>query len=171
MVDIDPHKDERGFFARTWCSREFEKNGLPTNFVQASISNSSKSGTVRGMHYQGPPSREGKLLRCIRGRIFDVIIDIRPKSKTFLQHESIELSAESHRTLYVPAGFAHGFQTLEDTTEVFYQMTDFHEPELAGGFRWNDPALSIDWPRPVTVISKRDRNYPDLQTAQFSGFE
>ncbi|MCT7987730.1 dTDP-4-dehydrorhamnose 3,5-epimerase [Laspinema olomoucense] len=162
---IEPERltDNRGFFARTWCQREFEDRGLNSALVQCNISFNSQSGTLRGMHYQIPPYGETKLVRCTQGAIYDVIIDLRPQSPTFTQWVGVELTAESHRMLYIPPGFAHGFQTLVDQTEVFYQMSEFYHPESARGVRWNDPALGIKWPtaNPL-IISDKDSSYADF---------
>jgi dTDP-4-dehydrorhamnose 3,5-epimerase len=165
-VEIESHPDERGFFARTWCSREFASHGLSGALAQASISHNDHRGTVRGMHLQLPPSQEAKLVRCSRGAIYDVIVDLRPDSETYLQHFGIHLDAVSCKALYIPPLVAHGFQTLEADTEVIYQMTDFFAPELGYGFRWDDPAFAIEWPirTPVTIVA-RDRNYPDFDAA------
>jgi len=163
LVEIEPHPDERGYFTRLWCARQFEQQGLPSRIVQASLSRNLRKGTVRGMHMQLPPSQEGKLVSCVKGRIYDVIVDARPDSPTYLHHFGAELAAERHDALYVPPGMLHGFQTLEDDTEVFYQMTDFHAPELAIGARWNDPAFGIRWPLGGDlVMNDRDRNYPNF---------
>jgi dTDP-4-dehydrorhamnose 3,5-epimerase len=168
VVDIEPRVDERGSFARTWCAREFARHGLTDRLVQASVSRNAKAGTIRGMHLQLPPSGEAKLIRCVRGSIHDVIVDLRPQSATFMQYFSIHLSAESQRALYIPPLMAHGFQTLEERTEVFYQMSDFYAPELSFGFRWNDPAFAIDWPRrnDLTILP-RDADYPDFDLSSF----
>lgn len=163
LVSIDPHADMRGFFARTWCSREFASQGLLPQLVQTSISHNARRGTVRGMHLQFPPSREGKLVSCLRGALYDVIIDLRPQSPTFLRHFAIELTADTHDALYIPPLLAHGFQTLVDWTEVLYQMTDYYVSELTFGARWNDPAFAIRWPiGDDVVILPRDDNYPDF---------
>ncbi len=146
VVELEPNVDFRGYFARTWCTREFADAGLPAEFVQASLSHNVKRGTLRGMHMQLPPSREGKLVRCTRGRIFDVIVDLRPQSRAYLRHFAIELTADAQQALYVPPTMLHGFLTLDDDTDVFYQMTDFYAPELGFGARWNDPAFGIRWP-------------------------
>jgi dTDP-4-dehydrorhamnose 3,5-epimerase len=163
VVELQRRTDERGFFARTWCRNEFAGQGIDAELVQSSISYSRRAGTLRGMHFAWPPSREGKLVRCERGAIHDVIIDLRPDSQTFLQHAGVELTEDSRRALYIPPGFAHGFQTLVDDTEVLYMMTDFYRAELADGVRFDDPAFGICWPRPVTVIVERDRSYPDFE--------
>jgi dTDP-4-dehydrorhamnose 3,5-epimerase len=162
---IDPEKleDERGFFARTWCRREFSEHDLNPDLAQCSISFNSKRGTLRGMHYQLPPHEEVKLVRCTRGGIYDVIIDLRPQSPTFKQWFSVELTANNRRMLYVPETFAHGFQTLADDTEVDYYISDFYAPECASGLRWNDPAFGIDWPLEARIISQKDQSYPDFQ--------
>lgn len=168
-IDLTPHEDDRGFFARSYCQREFEAHGLISTFVQCNVSYNRTRGTLRGMHYQEPPHGEAKLIRCIRGALYDVVIDIRPDSSTFRHWIGAELKAapgRPSRTLYVPEGFAHGFLTLEDDTEVFYQMSEFHVPDAARGFRWNDPAFQVEWPAPVCVISNRDRSYPDFLVAR-----
>lgn len=162
IIDIEPVGDERGFFARVWCREELEKQGLNTSLAQCSISFNKKRGTLRGMHYQARPHEEAKLVRCTRGAIYDVIVDLRPESVTYKQWIGIELSAENRRMLYVPAGFAHGFQSLADDTEVFYQISTTYRPESARGVRWNDPAFGIEWPQEVRVISEKDRRYPDF---------
>lgn len=170
IVDVERLDDARGFFARTWCAREFREHGLPGSFVQASISYNRLAGTVRGMHFQRAPSQEGKLVRCVHGAVLDVVVDLRPGSPGFLRHESVELSAATRRAIYVPPGFAHGFQTLVADSEVQYQMTDDYRADLAAGFRWNDPAVGVAWPLEPSVISDRDRAYPDLVPTDFDGF-
>jgi dTDP-4-dehydrorhamnose 3,5-epimerase len=165
IIDPDRLQDERGFFARTWCQREFADQGLNFRLVQCSISFNIRKGTWRGMHYQAAPHEEAKLVRCTRGRIWDVIVDLRSDSPTFGRHISVELSVDNHRMLYVPERFAHGFQTLEDETEVSYQMSQYHAPQSARGFRWNDPAFGIRPPLDITSISNRDSDYPDYATA------
>jgi len=157
IVDIDPTEDERGFFARSWCKNEFQKYGLNTNFVQSNVSFNLKKGTLRGMHYQAPPHEEIKLVRCTMGAIFDVIIDLRPASPTFNLSFSTELTSVNRRSLYIPKGFAHGFQTLEDNTEVFYQMSEFFHPESARGLRWDDLTFNINWPLVDKIISIKDK--------------
>lgn len=161
---IEPQRleDDRGFFARTWCQEEFEAYGLRPRWVQSNISFNKHRGTLRGMHYQAPPHQEVKLIRCTAGVIYDVIIDLRPASATFKHYASVTLTAENCTMLYAPEGFAHGFLTLEDNTEIFYQMSAFYAPECARGVRWNDPAFGIHWPSAVKVISERDRGYPDF---------
>jgi dTDP-4-dehydrorhamnose 3,5-epimerase len=162
IIDIEPHRDGRGFFTRTWCQAEFTNAGLPPTFVQCSMSRNSLRGTLRGLHFQLPPSREGKLVRCTRGAILDVVVDIRPASESYLEHVSAELDAETCRAIFIPAGCAHGFQTLVDDTDVYYQMTDAFAPDLGQGLRWDDPALGIDWPVANPIMNDRDRNYADL---------
>jgi dTDP-4-dehydrorhamnose 3,5-epimerase len=165
VVDVERQADDRGFFARSWCQREFEARGLNTRLVQCSLSRSHREGTLRGMHYQTPPHAEAKLVRCTAGAIYDVIIDLRHESPTFRRSFGVVLSAENQRSLYVPERFAHGFLTLADESETFYQMSEFYEPSAGRGVRWNDPAFRIAWPATVTVISERDRNYPDFSSA------
>jgi len=196
IIDLEKLQDERGFFARSWCQREFEAHGLNPRLAQCNISFNSKKGTLRGMHYQTKPFEEAKLVRCVRGSIYDVIIDIRPDSATYRQWIGVELSSPrfhlpssispfpvdsspltahgspstahslqlttGYKMLYIPEGFAHGFLTLEDDTEVFYQMSEFYSPESARGIRWNDPAFGIHWPLEPQVISDRDRSYPNF---------
>ena len=162
IIEPERLEDERGFFSRTWCKREFEAHGLNPNVVQCNISFNRKKGTLRGMHYQVAPYEEAKSVRCTMGRVYDVIIDLRPNSKTFMQWIVVELTSANRKMIYVPKGFAHGFLTLEDNTEVFYQMSEFYAPECARGVRWNDPAFGILWPAVVTVISERDKQYPDF---------
>lgn len=155
--------DERGFFARSWCKKEFSSHGLNPNLVQCNISFNQKKATLRGMHYQAKPHEEAKLVRCTMGSIYDAIVDLRPESPTFKQWVAVELTRENSQMLYVPEGMAHGFQTLVDNTEVFYQMSEFYYPELARGVRWNDPSFNIDWPeQEERVISDKDRSYPDF---------
>ncbi|MEE3719732.1 dTDP-4-dehydrorhamnose 3,5-epimerase [Tumidithrix elongata RA019] len=160
VIDIEPIEDERGFFARSWCQHEFVERGLNPNLVQCNISFNLKKGTLRGMHYQVKPHEEAKLVKCTSGAIYDVIVDIRPESATFKEWIAVELSAENHKMLYIPEGFAHGFQTLTDNTEVFYQMSDFYHPESARGIRWDDPIFAIDWSLTESlIISLKDRQY------------
>ncbi|SRR6266545_1058835 len=162
IIDPERIEDERGFFARTWDRREFEARGLNSNLAQCNISYNARRGTLRGMHYQATPHAETKLVRCTIGAIYDVIIDLRPGSPTLRQWLAVELSADNRRMLYIPEGFAHGFQTLEDHTEVFYQMTEFYAPDYARGLRWNDPAFDIEWPvAEQRVLSERDAGYMD----------
>lgn len=159
IIDIEPIADERGFFARSWCRNEFEKHGLNPELVQCNISFNKMKGTLRGMHYQTAPHEESKLVRCTRGSLFDVIIDLRKDSRTYKEWFGVELSAETRRMIYVPSGFAHGFQSLEDDTEVFYQISELYYPECSGGARWDDPAFGIDWPIKEKIISERDKSF------------
>lgn len=163
VVGPERHEDERGWFARTWCAREFSEHGLAATLSQCSLSFNLRSGTLRGLHYQAPPHEEAKLVRCPQGRIYDVVLDLRPHSSTFLTHFGVELDGADHRALYVPEGCAHGFQTLEDNSLVFYQMSAAYAPHAGRGVRWNDPAFGIDWPLPDPVIVDRDASYPDFR--------
>jgi dTDP-4-dehydrorhamnose 3,5-epimerase len=156
--------DARGFFARTWCQREAAAFSLHPTWVQCNISFNHACGTLRGMHYQTAPAAENKLVHCTRGAVYDVVLDLRPASPTYRRWVAVELTAANHLMLYVPEGCAHGFQTLEDNTEVFYQMSAFYEPTCVRGVRWNDPTFGIRWPLPVTVIAERDQQYPDCIT-------
>lgn len=162
VIDIEPLEDERGFFARTFCREEFETHGLDPTVVQSSVSFNQQERTLRGMHYQAPPHEEIKVVRCTAGAVFDVIIDLRPHSPTFTQWHAVTLSAENRTMLYIPGGFAHGFLTLEDHTEVLYQMSEFYYPDSARGVRWNDPTFAVEWPAEPRLISNRDRGYPDF---------
>jgi dTDP-4-dehydrorhamnose 3,5-epimerase len=162
VVETEPLSDDRGLFARTWCQREFAARGLETRVAQCSTSFNAKTGTLRGMHYQIEPFAETKIVRCTRGAIHDVVIDLRDDSPTFRRYFEIVLSADNRKTIYVPKGFAHGFQTLEDDTEVLYQISQFYSPEHARGVRWDDPAFGIRWPDAVRTIADRDRSYPDV---------
>ena len=164
-VHLEPTPDERGFFARSWCHQEFQENGLNAELVQCSLSYSSHSGTLRGLHYQADPHPECKLVRCTQGAIHEVVVDLRPHSATFKQWISVTLSAANRRMIFVPHGCAHGFMTLADETEVFYQMSEFYVPEASCGVRWNDPAFGIDWPFDSPIINDRDANYPDFRRA------
>jgi dTDP-4-dehydrorhamnose 3,5-epimerase len=161
LLELERKTDERGFFARTWCREEFIAQGLDPALAQCSVSFNHRRGTLRGLHLQAAPHAETKLVRCTRGAVWDVIVDLRPQSSTFRQHFAAVLSAEEGSALYIPPGMAHGFQTLEDATEVFYQISVPYAPESARGYRWNDPAFGIPWPEPVTSISERDREWPD----------
>jgi len=163
VVDPEPRNDHRGFFARAWCQKEFEAHGLNTRLVQCNISFNPKKGTWRGMHFQEAPHEETKLVRCTMGSIWDVVVDLRTESPTFRQHFAVTLSSENRKMLYIPETFAHGFLTLQDDSEVFYQMSEFQEPSSARGFRWNDPFFDIQLPMEVAVISRRDRDYPDFR--------
>jgi dTDP-4-dehydrorhamnose 3,5-epimerase len=160
VVDLELREDERGFFARSWCANEFEKHGLNPCLSQCNVSFNKRRGTLRGMHYQVAPFAEAKLVRCTMGAIYDVIIDLRPDSPTFKQWVSAELTAENRRALYIPEDFAHGFQTLLDDSEVFYQMSEFYHPEGACGVRWDDPAFGVEWAVAETVISEKDQMFP-----------
>jgi dTDP-4-dehydrorhamnose 3,5-epimerase len=162
IIELEPHRDDRGLFARTFCAREFRAHGLLDSFVQCNTSWNKCKGTLRGLHYQLPPSSEAKLVRCVAGSLWDVIVDLRRDSPTYLQHLAVELSAANRRALYIPELFAHGFQTLEDDTEIFYQMSAYYAPELSIGLRGDDPRLGIDWPLAVSVISDKDRAWPLL---------
>jgi dTDP-4-dehydrorhamnose 3,5-epimerase len=158
-IHIEPRADERGFFARSWCQHEFEEHGLNPDLVQCNISYNPRKGTMRGMHYQADPHAEAKLVRCIKGAVYDVVIDLRPQSPTFMEWIGVRLTAEDRNMIYVPEGCAHGFLTLEDESEVFYQMSAFYHADSAGGVRWNDPAFNIVWPAEPVLISERDRTY------------
>ena len=166
ILEIERLNDERGFFARTWCKQEFANYGLNCNLAQCSISFNHKRGTLRGMHYQVSPYRETKLVRCTAGAIYDVVIDLRRDSATFCKWLAVELSAENRCMLYVPEDFAHGFQTLEDNTEVLYQISVPYAPEYAEGVRWNDPAFDIRWPVADRIVSTKDASYPDFTTSK-----
>jgi dTDP-4-dehydrorhamnose 3,5-epimerase len=162
LLEPEPIRDERGYFARTFCMREFAERGLETKFVQHSRSYSAKKGTLRGMHYQTPPHAEVKVVSCVAGAIYDVIVDLRPGSPTYRKWQGFELSAENGRQLYVPAGFAHGFQTLTDGAELNYLISAFYEPRASTGVSYDDPTIAIRWPLPVSVISERDRSWGRL---------
>lgn len=163
VIEFEPLMDERGFFARTFCQQEFEALGLDSNLRQCSISFNRRRGTLRGMHYQVAPHEEAKLVRCTRGAVHDVVVDLRASSPTFSHWIAIRLSADNRRMIYIPRGFAHGFQTLVDDTEIAYQMSEFYHPECARGLRWNDPRFAIEWPLAESIISERDRSYPDFE--------
>ena len=162
-IHIEAKPDERGFFARTWCQKEFETQGLAGKLVQCSLSFNKKKGTLRGLHYQIAPYEETKLIRCTQGAIYDVVLDLRPKSPAFKKWVGVELTAENRNMIYVPEGCAHGFLTLEDQTEVTYQMSQFQDAESARGVCWDDPAFQIKWPAKVEVISERDQIYPNFK--------
>lgn len=161
-IELDAFEDERGSFARAFCVREFAEMGLEARCVQVNLSANRRRGTLRGLHYQLPPATETKLIRCVRGALFDVIVDLRPGSPTYLRHHGVELSAESGRGLFVPGMFGHGFQTLVDDTQALYQVSEFYTPEVERGLRFDDPALGIGWPLPVTAISDKDASWPLL---------
>lgn len=162
IIEVEKREDKRGFFARTFCYHEFEAHGLNPRVVQCSTSFNKKKGTLRGMHYQVPPYGEVKVVRCTAGAIYDVVVDLRPESRTFKQWVAVELSGEDGRMFYIPERLAHGFQTLVDNTEVFYQMSEFYHPECVRGLRWNDPAFGIVWPDVENrILSERDMSYGD----------
>jgi dTDP-4-dehydrorhamnose 3,5-epimerase len=163
VIEPEPLEDERGLFARTFCADEFEAHGLSPSVAQCNVSFNAQRGTLRGMHYQADPHGECKLVRCTSGTIHDVLVDLRPESPTYCRWFAAELSARNRRMLYVPTGLAHGFQTLEDGSEVFYQMSESYVPAAFRGVRFDDPAFGIDWPEPVRVVSARDRDYADFQ--------
>ena len=169
VIEPELLEDARGFFARTWCERELGARGLVTRIAQCSTSFNKKRGTLRGMHFQAAPFAETKIVRCTRGSMYDVIIDLRPAASTFTRHFAVELTAENRKALYVPAGFAHGFQTLEDNTEVFYQISEFYSSAHACGVRWDDPAFGIRWPDDERTIADRDRSYPDFRATGPTG--
>jgi dTDP-4-dehydrorhamnose 3,5-epimerase len=162
IIDIDKMEDERGFFARSWCEREADLYGLNPQWRQCNISFNRHKGTLRGMHFQAAPFEEAKLVRCTKGAIYDVIIDLRSNAPSYRKWAAVELTEENRRMLYVPEDFAHGFLTMKDNTEVFYQMSEFYAPNSARGIRWNDPAFGISWPAEINVISDRDNSYPDF---------
>lgn len=162
VIDLEKHQDERGFFARTFCRKELENHGLISDVAQANMSLSKARGTLRGMHYQKSPYEETKLVRCIRGALYDVIIDLRPESPTYKQWIGVELSADNYRMLFVPKNFAHGFITLAEDTEVTYMVSQYYSPGAELGIRWNDPQFAIQWPIDVMVISPKDANWPDF---------
>jgi len=167
VIELEQLQDERGFFARSFCKEEFEEHGLNLHIVQCNISHNKKKGTLRGMHYQIAPHEEAKVVSCMRGSIYDVIVDLRPDSDTYCQWFAIELSANNYKMLYIPEGFAHGFQTLEDDTVVFYQMSELYHPECARGVRWDDLSFEIEWPSNLKVISKKDLSYVDFLVNPF----
>ncbi len=162
VLDLEQREDDRGFFARAWDENEFRERGLNPRVVQCNVSFNHRAGTLRGMHLQNEPHAEAKLVRCTRGAIYDVIVDLRPDSATFKRWIGVELTEENRRLLYVPEGFAHGYQTLADATETFYQVSEFYTPGAEGGVRFDDPAFAIEWPREVTVISPKDAAWPDF---------
>ena len=163
LIEPERHTDERGHFMRTWCIDEFDIHGIGTTFVQTSVSYNVSRGTLRGIHFQTDPFEEAKLIRCTRGRAFDVMVDLRPDSPTFGDWRAFELSADNGRLVYLPEGFGHGFQTIEDDTELCYQISEFYQPAVAGGIVWNDPDLKIDWPVPENpTLSQRDRGLPSF---------
>jgi dTDP-4-dehydrorhamnose 3,5-epimerase len=171
IVDIEPREDSRGFFARAFCQNEFKAHGLKPVIAQANIAFNKAKGTLRGMHFQFPPVAETKFVRCTRGAILDIIVDLRPESPTFLQHISVELNEDNYRGLYVPERFAHGYQVLRDKTETSYQVGEFYQPGCEGGLLYNDPALGLSWPFPVSVISEKDQAWATFsaQEAEVKG--
>lgn len=162
VLDIERREDPRGFFGRSWCMEEFVAHGLNPVMVQCNVSYNLRKGTLRGMHFQKAPYPEMKLVRCTMGALYDVIIDLRPDSQTYMQHFGMELSAENRSAIYIPDGFAHGFQTLTDCVEVFYQMSEFYHPDCAAGVRWDDPAFAIEWPVADPFLSDKDRAYSNF---------
>jgi dTDP-4-dehydrorhamnose 3,5-epimerase len=162
IIDIERREDERGFFARVFCQREMAEHGLKPVIAQANVAFNKRKGTVRGMHFQYPPAAETKLVRCTRGAILDIIVDLRPESPTYLRHVAVELTADDHRGLYVPERFAHGYQALEDATETSYQVGEFYTPGAEGGLHHADPRLGLRWPLPVSVISEKDASWRRL---------
>jgi len=161
IIDIDPIGDERGFFATCWTREDFTKRGLTGEFIQCNVSLSQATGTVRGMHFQHAPHQEAKLVRCTQGALYDVLLDLRADSPTYLQWHGVELTVENRRMAYLPEGIAHGFQTLADDTEILYMVSAYYHPVSQAGARWNDPAFNIQWPLPLSVISDKDANFPD----------
>lgn len=162
VIDIEPREDDRGFFARSFCQNEFVEHGLKPVIAQANVAFNHKKGTLRGMHFQFPPAAETKLVRCTRGAIVDIIVDLRPESPTYLEHVSVELSEDNHRAIFVPERFAHGYQALADATETSYMVGEFYTPETEGGLRYDDPGLGLQWPLPVAVISEKDERFAFL---------
>ena len=163
IIDLEKHQDDRGFFARAYCEKEFRDHGIESAVVQANVSYNKYKHTMRGMHYQTEPYGEAKLVRCTKGAIYDVIIDVRKKSPTYKEWIGVELSEDNYRMLYVPEGFAHGFITLHDETEITYQVSEFYTPGAEKGIRWDDPEFDIDWPAEPAVISGKDENWPDYK--------
>jgi dTDP-4-dehydrorhamnose 3,5-epimerase len=166
IIDIEPREDERGFFTRAFCQREFAAHGLKPVIAQANIGFNRRKGTIRGMHFQFPPAAETKLVRASRGAVLDIIVDLRPESPTYLQHVEVELSADNHRGIYIPERFAHGYQALEDNTETTYQVGEFYTPGAEGGLRFDDPRLALRWPLPVAVISPKDLAWRPLSDVE-----
>jgi dTDP-4-dehydrorhamnose 3,5-epimerase len=166
IIDLDRREDSRGFFARAFCQHEFAEHGLQPVIAQANVAFNYRKGTMRGMHFQFPPAAETKLVRCTRGAILDIIVDLRPESPTYLEHVSVELTADNHRAIYVPGRFAHGYQVLEDSTETSYQVGEFYTPGVEGGLMYDDSALGLTWPFPVTEISDKDRGWQLLEAVE-----
>lgn len=171
ILELEKHGDERGFFARAWCQKEFEEHGLPTEMVQGNISRSRHAGTLRGMHYQRAPYGEDKLIQCTKGAIYDVIVDMRSDSPTYLDWLGVELTAENYKMLFVPKGFAHGYLTLEDGSEAFYLVSQFYAPGYEEGVRYDDPAIGIEWPREVEIVSEKDQSWPYLEEAEAASLQ
>lgn len=163
ILELEPRGDERGYFARAFCNKEMEAHGLQFHVLQSNTSYSRDAGTLRGMHYQSSPAEEAKLMRCIRGSMYDVIVDLRPESTTYLEHFGIELSAENKTMLYVPKGFAHGFLTLEEHTEALYLVDEYYTPECEKGVRYDDPKFGIEWPHEINVVSDKDKQWPNFK--------
>lgn len=163
LVELEPIADDRGFFARIWCADEMRRHGLEVAVAQCSLSRNRRRGTLRGMHFQAPPHEETKIVRCPRGAVFHVVLDLRPASPSYRRWHGVELTESNQRALYVPAGVAHGFQTLAEDSDIQYQMSEFHHPESARGVRWNDPLFGIKWPISDPLMSDRDRNYPGFE--------
>ena len=163
IIELEKHADERGYFARTYCQKEFRSRGLHDTFVQSNVSYNRQKGTLRGMHYQAEPYGEVKVVTCTAGEIYDVIIDLRPDSETYCRWFGVSLSETYEQSLYIPKGFAHGFQTIRDNSIVHYQMGEFYQPDYARGVRWDDPIFGIQWPLPVSTVSEKDSNYPDFK--------
>lgn len=166
VINLESHKDDRGFFARTFCQHEFEEHGLKPVIAQANIAFNRVKGTLRGMHFQYPPAAETKLVRCTRGAILDIIVDLRPESDTYLQHVAVDLTADNHRALFVPERFAHGYQVLEDETETSYQVGEFYTPSAEGGLRYDDPRLALEWPLTVAELSEKDCKWDLLENCE-----
>lgn len=166
IVDLERREDSRGFFARAFCQNEFEAHGLKPIVAQANIASNLKKGTIRGMHFQFPPAAESKYVRCTRGAILDIIVDLRPDSSTYLQHVAVELNEDNQRALYVPERFAHGYQALRDNTDTSYQVGEFYAPDAEGGLMYNDPRLGLKWPLPLTVISEKDQKFMPLDEVE-----
>lgn len=163
IIELEKRTDDRGFFTRAWCKKEFADQGINLDWVQANLAHTEKEGTLRGLHYQIAPYEEAKLMRCIRGAIYDVIVDLRPESPTYKHWLGVELTADNRKSLYIPEGFAHGYQSLRDDAEVFYLVSQFYTPGAEQGIRYNDPAFGIAWPLKVRVISDKDKSWPDYE--------
>ena len=163
IIGVEKREDDRGFFARAWCKKEFDEHGLTASMVQSNIAFSKRKGTLRGLHYQSAPYGEVKVVRCTRGSLYDVLVDVRPGSPTYRQWIGVELTSENHKMTYIPEGFAHGYQTLEDNTEVMYQVSQFYFPDFERGIRYDDPGIGIDWPHMVKILSDKDKGWPDCR--------